>query len=411
MVFSTLRFWYLGWIHTQYIAPKVHFSYFGFDWLPYPSETVIYLLFFSLFISSLGILIGLFYRISTLIFFVSFNYIELLDKSYYLNHYYFVSLISLLLLILPANKNYACDAFIFKKHISTFVPAWTINILKFQLFVVYFFAGIAKINPNWLLEALPLRLWLPAHNDMPFIGFLLNYKEIAYVFSWVGMLFDVFIVFFMINAKTRILAYISIIVFHSFTGYLFQIGVFPLIMSGCMLVFFSTNFHKKIVQKFYIQSHDNQIYKPSKSHVFCMLILYIIFQVFFPFRYLCYNKNLFWTEQGYRFSWRVMLIEKAGTATFYVTNPHNNREGMVDNADFLNIQQEKQMAFQADMILQYAQMLKKHYSNIYQKEIKKIRAEVYVTLNGSESKMFFSPNLNLLDYKDGFEEKYWLSNF
>lgn len=411
MLFSTLRFWLLGWIETQYIEPTFHFSYFGFDWLPYPNPFCIYLLFIGLFISSLGIFLGFFYRLSTLLFFITFNYIELLDKSYYLNHYYFVSLISLLLLVIPAHKNYALDALIFKKIRSNLVPKWTIYILKFQLFIVYFFAGIAKINSDWLFDAMPLQIWLPAHCNMPILGFLFHYKETSYLFSWLGMLFDLSIVFFMFFSKTRIWAYFAILTFHSFTGYLFQIGVFPLIMSGCMLIFFSDKFHQHVIKKFYIQTFDNQVFKPINKLLFGCVICYVVFQIIFPFRYVLYDKKLFWTEQGYRFSWRVMLMEKAGTANFYIENPYNNSEGMVDNSEFLNIHQEKQMAFQPDMILQYANFLQQKYTKVYKKEIKKIRAEVYVTLNGSESKLFFDPNLNLLEQKDGFEEKKWLCGF
>ena len=36
-------------------------------------------------------------------------------------------------------------------------------------------------------------------------------------------------------------------------------------------------------------------------------------QVIFPLRYIFYPGELFWHEQGYRFSWRVMLMEKEDT--------------------------------------------------------------------------------------------------
>jgi len=47
-----------------------------------------------------------------------------------------------------------------------------------------------------------------------------------------------------------------------------------------------------------------------------ILIPFFVIQIFFPWRYLLYPGELFWTEQGYRFSWRVMLMEKAGNSNF-----------------------------------------------------------------------------------------------
>ncbi len=68
-------------------------------------------------------------------------------------------------------------------------------------------------------------------------------------------------------------------------------------------------------------------------------------QLLFPWRYLLYPEELFWTEEGYRFSWRVMLMEKAGYAEFKVVDSKTGKRFYVDNSDFLSPFQEKQMAF------------------------------------------------------------------
>jgi hypothetical protein len=81
MLFSTIRFWYYGWIEDFYIAPSHFFSYFGQDWiLPY-NAPFIYSLFIIMAISAAGIMLGLFFRVSSLLFFLSFTYIELIDKT------------------------------------------------------------------------------------------------------------------------------------------------------------------------------------------------------------------------------------------------------------------------------------------------------------------------------------------
>ncbi|MFN0049340.1 MAG: HTTM domain-containing protein [Cytophagales bacterium] len=437
MLISTVRFIALGWIDEQYIKPVFHFSYFGFEWLPYPSTVGIYLLFLLLFTSSIAIILGFLYRISTILFFLSFTYIELLDKTYYLNHYYFVSLIGLLLIFLPANRFYSLDVkFRFTKP-ALMIEWWTINIIKFQIGLVYFYAGLAKLNSDWLLHAMPLKIWLPAHSDMPILGWFFNFEWVAYAFSWAGMLFDTIVPFLLLNKKIRALVYVSILIFHSLTGYLFQIGMFPLIMSACVLVFFSNEFHYTILKNLTsywhllrskwksinhknantniddnIFSNNNTVILKSKKLVnnqlsTCLLTIYVVFQLVFPWRYLLYPGNLFWTEEGYRFSWRVMLMEKAGTAQFYVKDNQTGRIGDVNNTEFLNRHQEKQMAMQPDMILQFAHFLKKYYEN---KGINsaKITAEIHVTLNGRPSKLLIDPKIDLANKKESFLPKKWI---
>src|SRR5690606_9919756 len=119
-------------------------------------------------------------------FFVLFTYVELIDKTYYLNHYYFISIVGFLLIWLPANRAVSLDARLNPVLASWQVPAWTVNILKLQLGIVYFYAGLAKINPDWLLEALPLKIWLPARAHLPVIGEWFSQLWVAYAFSWAG---------------------------------------------------------------------------------------------------------------------------------------------------------------------------------------------------------------------------------
>lgn len=412
---STLRFMWLGWVELHFVDTKIQFKYFGFEWVPLLPEVFMYALHVLMLLASVAIFLGAYYRIATIAFFLCFTWCELIDLTYYLNHYYFVSIIAFLMIFLPANKAYAFDAFRKPQMAKNLVPAYTINILKFQLILVYFYAGIAKINYDWLVLAMPLKIWLPANSDMPIIGLFFSYETTAYLFSWVGMLFDVFVGFLLLFASTRIWAWLAILVFHSLTGYLFQIGVFPIVMTFSTLIFFSSQFHLKLINFFarlvpffrFEPNNADSTIESNKVLIKISLTMWITFHLLFPWRYLLYPGNHLWTEQGYRFGWRVMLFEKAGTATFYVLDENTNREGIVDNIDFLNPHQEKQMAMQPDMILQYAQFLKNYYEN-RGLAVSKVRAEVYVTLNARPSQLLINPQENLLNLKDSWAAKTWI---
>lgn len=413
--FSTARFMALGWVEDHFVESKVQFKYFGFEWVPLLSADWMYVIHILMLLASLGIMFGAFYRIATVVFFLAFTYVELVDITYYLNHYYFVSLFALLLCFVPAHHYCSVDVWRGVVVAQLQTPQRNLFILRFQVFTVYFFAGIAKINSDWLLEALPLRIWLPAHDDLPLLGFLMPHAVTAYVFSWAGMLFDASIVGWLLWPRSRGLAYLAIVFFHTITGMMFQIGIFPVVMIGITPIYFSDTFHQKFVEgiRQYPSSGPsvNILHLPqtkiNSRFIGALLALYVTFQLLFPFRYLLYPGNIFWTEEGYRFAWRVMLMEKAGTAQFYVQDRATGREGMVVNSDFLCSHQEKQMAMQPDLILQYAHFLKQHYQKQGLKN-PKVRAEVYVTLNGRPSRLYFDPQLDLGRLHDGWKHKDWL---
>lgn len=419
MLVSIIRFWVNGWIETQYIQPKFFFSYSGFQWVK-PLGNYTYLLFLLCGLAAFFVAIGFKYRIAIITFFLSFTYIELMDKTTYLNHYYCISLLSFVLLFLPANACFSVDNYLNKKSYYQ-IPKWCIDSIKLLLGIVYFYAGLAKINSDWLFRAMPLKIWLPSKYDLPIIGNTLMQQEwFHYAMSWSGMLYDLCIPFLLLYKRTRLLAFFGVIFFHVFTRILFPIGMFPFIMIVSALIFFDATFHQKIIailkriirpviQLFpskKIEIQNNYTY-PSKRVVLPFLITFFSIQLLFPFRYLAYPGELFWTEEGYRFSWRVMLIEKTGYASFKIVNSETGQFFYVQNSDFLTSFQEKQMSTQPDFILEYAHHLGDHFKKDGHKNIQ-VFVESYVGLNGRLSKLFIDPNIDLYNKEESFKHKNWI---
>ena len=54
--------------------------------------------------------LGLWNRISTLLMFLDFTYVFLLDQTLYLNHFYLMALISFLMIFVPAHRAFSVDA-------------------------------------------------------------------------------------------------------------------------------------------------------------------------------------------------------------------------------------------------------------------------------------------------------------
>ncbi|TAE46252.1 MAG: HTTM domain-containing protein [Bacteroidetes bacterium] len=412
MLAGTLRFMSRGWVEDHYTRPRFHFSYFGFDWVEPLGTAGMYVVHGLMLLCAMGIILGFFYRISALLFALLFTYCELIDLTYYLNHYYFISIAAFMMAIVPANRAFSLDIRRHPEIETAFTPRWTVLMVQVQVAIVYIYAGLAKINTEWLLEGLPLRIWLPAHTDMPLIGGLFRYETTAYLFSWAGMLYDSTVVFFLLWRPTRTLAYLSVIFFHVITGLLFQIGMFPLIMIVMALMFFPGKWHQRLWERVYrFKGNLLPLAMPDawrRYFIISALSLHFAFQLLFPWRYLLYKGNLFWNEEGYRFSWRVMLAEKSGEAVFYVKDGAEGREGVVNNREFLNAHQEKQMSFQPDMILQFAHFLADHYRQQGMQD-PMVRAEVYVTWNGRRSQLLIDPQVNLAEVREGWQQKTWVT--
>jgi hypothetical protein len=403
MLVSTLRFLLKGWVDTFYIAPAYHFTFYGFGWIKPLSPTGMYAVFAFMALSSLFILIGFLYRPSVLLFLVCFLYTELLDKTYYLNHYYFVSLIAFLLLLVPANRYISVDVLLKPSLRATTVPAWTILIFQAQLCLVYTYAGLSKLTHDWLLEAMPLRIWLHA-TDWPF----LRQTWMAYAFSWGGAIFDLSISGLLFYPSTRRIAYVCVVIFHVLTGWLFKIGMFPYIMIAVTLIFFSGEQDLWLIRR--LPSETPQPWRPRllvKKLTYAVLTCYFLVQLLLPLRFLLYPGRLLWTEEGFRFSWRVMLMEKSGTAFFYVRDPRTGRRGEVDNRRFLTPLQERMMATQPDMILQYAHYLRDTFRDRGIPE-PVVTVEDYVTLNGSGSRLYIDSTVDLSREHEGFSPKTWI---
>lgn len=417
---SAIRFAAYGWIDQCFVTPRVHFSYWGFGWLPLPSPLVTYVLFALLGLTGLLVAIGLFFRPAVAALFLIFTYLQLIDVSNYLNHYYLVSLLAGLLFFIPAHRAWSLDARL-RPHIrSDVAPAWCTYLLRFQVAVVYVNAGLAKATTDWLLNAQPLNIWLSARTSLPVVGPYLDLPAVAYVASWAGFLFDTTIAFFLLWRRTRPVAYLAVIGFHVATHFLFPaIGMFPVIMIVAALVFFDSSWPRRAVER--IQPILGgattafslpQVGASGFSSRWAGLgigaaALFMTIQALLPLRAHLYGGNVLWHEQGMRFSWRVMAREKNGSVTFVVREPKSGREWHVSPTKYLTRVQEREMVGQPDLILQLAHHIARDFA-VHGHPGVEVHADARASLNGRPAAIFVDPGADLARETDGFGRKGWI---
>lgn len=410
-----IRFMEKSWVTEFYVKPKYFFSYYGFSWIqPWP-EWGMQVHFIILALAALGIVFGLFYRWSAAIFFLAFTYVELLDKANYLNHYYLISLISFLLIFLPLHKSFSIDAWLRPKLRSGTTAQGVLWTLRLQVGIVYFFAGFAKIKSDWLFQAQPLKAWLQGHPELPLLGQFVHQAWLAYAMSWGGMLFDLCVPFLLLWRRTRLAAFCLLIFFHLLTLKLFYIGMFPWIMIVLALVFFPPEWPRNLPltwQKslgLYPFTQKNEVFSKTgfRRYVLAFWIFWFGIQFFTPLRHFLYPGNVCWTEEGFRFSWNVMLMEKNGFVEFEVRQPSSGKKWVLPPKEYLSPFQAKMMSTQPDMILQFAHYLKKKFEEEGYEGVE-VHAHAFASLNGREVQRLIDPSIDLAKISEGFAPKTWI---
>ncbi len=410
---AIIRFFAYGWIDQLYVDPLHHFSYVGFEWVRAWPASWMHLHFAALGVLSVAIILGWHARASLILFALGFTYIELIDKTTYLNHYYFMSLAALLLAFIPHDRAWSLDAR--RGNGSGWTPAWTIWALRIQIALVYFFAGFAKLNHDWIVNAAPLRFWLPQHAHLPVVGPLLDEVWVAYAFSWAGAAFDLTIVAWLLWGRSRPLAFAVLLVFHLITGQLFMIGVFPYMMIAASLIFFSPDWPRRVAARARIQSTSRLEMSPTRmtsrgpsilSRLAVLIALAVlVVQIVVPLRHYFYPGGVQWNEEGYRFSWRVLLTEKVGHVEYRVTDAQG-RSWIESPVTYLSLLQAERMTTQPDLILAAAHFIRDHHAQ--QGRQVTVKADALVSLNGRASHRLIDPDVDLASEPQGIGPKSWI---
>lgn len=425
MVWEVVRYFTLDRIERYYIEPSFHFTYPFFDFLnPWPGVGM-YFHFAAMGILALFIAAGLFYRVAASLFFLLFTYVFLLDKAFYLNHFYLILLISFLLIIIPAHRAASLDRLLFFRSQPPLVPRWSILLLRAQVFILYFYAGLAKLNPDWL-QGEPIRMWLAARTDFPLIGSLFTEEWIVLLFAYGALLFDLAIGFLLVWKPSRPLAIALAGAFHFMNAKLFQIGIFPYLGFAATLIFAEPDWPRRMYSGLKSIVTQPRVSPSSASRrfstgatgywqttgsatwaVLAIGHLYLLSQLLIPLRHFLYPGNVSWTEEGHRFSWQMKLRDKEATLRVFVTDPRSGETYEVSPAVDLSAKQLDEMSTRPDMVLQYAHYLAERLT-VQSGARPIIRVDHQVSLNGRPYQTVIDPAVDLAAISGGFAPANWI---
>lgn len=382
----------------DYIDPPFHLTYYGFGWVrPWPGDGM-YFHFLVLAGSGLAVALGLFYRFFAVVMFLAFTQVFLCERALYNNHYYLISLLSLLFCFMPLHTAFSLDVLRKSEPAAKTIPAWTLWLLRFQLGIVYFYGGIAKLNSDWL-HGQPMRMWLAAKTDFLLIGHLFTEEWMVQIFVWGGILIDLLAVPLLMYRRTRALMFTVLLSFHLMNSQLFHIGVFPWLMMAVTTIFFAPDWPRRLLWtpgRSLRQPSNAAPVSPLSKPAFGLLGLYCLLQVAVPLKHFVMPGNPSWTECGHQFAWRMMLREKQVGMRFYGRDKDTGREGVIDIRPFLTQRQAMSISRSPDLMVQFAQWLSAELKRAGQGEAE-IRATCLASLNGRRPQLYFDPHINLAE--------------
>ena len=411
MLWEVYRYFTHGWIARYFLEPAVTFTYYGFSWVkPWPGRGM-YIHFFVLGGAAACVMVGFLYRLAAPVLFVAFTYSFLLDQTRYLNHFYLVCLISFVMCFLPAQRALSIDSLLRRKIRSEVVPAWTLWLLRAQVGIPYFYGGLAKLNNDWLYGGEPMRIWLSPLARVPGFGPIFAAEWVVYSFVIGGLLIDLLVVPLLLWRRTRPFAFAVAVAFNLLNAVIFEIGIFPWLMLGALLIFFPPDLLRRFVRAFmspgeasvgaasvnphtFVERSSCPSLSASQKLVAGLLAAYLAVQLLVPLRHYFYPGDVSWTEEGHNFAWHMKLRTKGGEAVFTVTHRETGETWTIKPEDYLESHQVTKVSTKPELILLFGHHLAEEkrlagYENV------EVRARVMVSLNGREPQLLIDPTVDL----------------
>ncbi|MDO5979217.1 HTTM domain-containing protein [Flavivirga spongiicola] len=398
---------FTGWVKKTLVEPEFTFSFIGFEWLqPFPGNAM-YFYYVIMGIFALFIMIGYKYRLSALCFAFMWAATYLMQKSSYNNHYYLLMLLSSMMVFLPAHKYASIDVKLNPKIKSFSMPHWCRLIIVFQLFIVYTYASIAKLYPDWL-DTSVMEILMKSKEHYMLVGDMLQQKWLHYILAYGGILFDGLIVPLLLFKPTRKYAFMSSIFFHLFNSIVFQIGIFPYLSLAFTLFFFEPEIIQKLfLKKKPIYKSDDVAIPKFKKPLLVLFSIYFLVQIGLPLRHHFIEDDVLWTEEGHRLSWRMMLRSKSGRTNYIIKNKDSGKSFTVNLNDYLTTKQQRSASTKPDVIWQFAQHLKQEFQNKGQ-EIA-VYVDCKISINGKPYKTLINREVDLTNAEwNAFKHNNWI---
>ncbi|KAG9263343.1 vitamin K-dependent gamma-carboxylase [Astyanax mexicanus] len=406
-------------------TPVCRFPLFNFL-EPLPMDWM-YFVYLVMFLGAVGIMLGCFYRLACLMFISTYWYVFFLDKTAWNNHSYLYGLIGFQLTLMDANRYWSVDGLRNPKKRNAHVPLWNYTLLRTQIFLVYFIAGVKKLDADWV-EGYSMK-YLAHHWLFDPFRLLLPVELISLmVVHGGGLILDLSAGYLLFFDATRPVAFFFVSYFHCMNSQLFSIGMFAYTMLATSPLFCYTDWPRRFFGYFpeflrpvlplvsppsrpssscvyptpstgSIQQQDSPASpKPSKPRFRHKLaavftIIYITEQLFLPYSHFITQGYNNWTNGLYGYSWDMMVHSRSHQ---HVKITY--RDGVTGEIGYLNpgvFTQSKRWKDHGDMLKQYATCLS-HTLPRFNISDPQIYFDIWVSINDRFQQRIFDPRVDIV---------------
>ena len=388
-----------GWVKRTLIDPEFTFNFIGFEFLqPLPGNGM-YFYFALMGIFGVCVMLGYRYRFTMAAYAIMWTSVYLMQKTSYNNHYYLMMLLCWVMVFLPANRWFSLDARRNPSLKSLSMPQWVkIGVISL-IGIVYTYASVAKIYPDWLNATVPA-YFMSGKKHFWLIGEFLQQDWVHWCSAYFGIFFDLLIVPLLLWRKTRVAAFWISVFFHLFNSAVFHIGIFPYMSIAFAFFFFSSEtLQRWFLRKRAVLYKKGEVLVPGyKPILVAGASIFFLVQIGLPLRHWFFKDDVLWTEEGHRLSWRMMLRSKKGLLTVWVEDKATGKRERYDYGDMRSPKQTRNVRAKPDLLWQLAQRIK-------EREAQKGRdvavfMDVKVSINGGEFH-------RLIDFKTDLTAEEW----
>lgn len=329
-------------LEIYYTGPNITFNlpYPGFGWLPFFSPIGMHLMVGVLAVGAICLAAGFLYRFAAMAVFLAWGYFYAVEatRTYWMSYYYLELLVTFLLIWMPAAERYSIDAWRKKGRntSSGIIPFWPVFLLRAQLLITYFYAGVAKLNADWLLDAQPVRYYLSQPNVAASLKHFFGSSavtwaqssQLAYAISWAGAAFDLSVGFLLCWRRTRWAGFCMLLFFHLTNHFLLfnDIEWFPLVGITTATIFFAPDWPSKAWRWITRERKrangaelKTAVSYPVARWTIPLLCLWVAGQVFIPLRGFFIPGDARMTFEGLSFSWRLKAeVYRTTPAEIYI---------------------------------------------------------------------------------------------
>ncbi|KAK0147581.1 Vitamin K-dependent gamma-carboxylase [Merluccius polli] len=402
-------------------APVCRFPLFSFL-EPLPMDWM-YLVYVVMLLGALGIMLGCWYRLSCLMFISTYWYIFFLDKTAWNNHSYLYGLIGFQLIFMDANRYWSIDGLRKPEKRNAQVPLWNYTLLRAQIFIVYFIAGIKKLDADWV-EGYSMSYLAHHWLFQPFTMILSVEETSLLVVHGGGLILDLTAGYLLFFDATRPFAMFFVTYFHCMNSQLFSIGMFAYTMLSTSPLFcypdwprrFFARFPKPlegllpftapraqpsascvypVVQKSPKTQSGPSATQPRFRHKLAAVftLLYVAEQLFLPYSHFITQGYNNWTNGLYGYSWDMMVHSRSHQ---HVKITY--RDGITGEVGYLNpgvFTHSRRWKDHGDMLKQYAMCLS-HQLPRYNVSHPEIYFDIWVSINERFQQRIFDPRVDIV---------------